>query len=143
MFLFLLFAATYPESKLVQIWNCFSPGHAPILLPCSSNLAIRKVPLGMVRITNSQQFPSRKVNHWIRGFLRDYFSMNILFIWSLPVLPHGPCLLLTLVLTQGQEDKARCVRRSPGDPHTAGVWSSICQGGHSSYQMPGLGYRLC
>lgn len=34
--------------------------------------------------------------------------MDILFIWSLPVLPHSPCFL-TLVLTQGQEDKARCV----------------------------------
>lgn len=57
-------------------------------------------------------------------------------------MPHGPCFFLTLVLTQGQEDKARCVGRSPGDPHTAGFWSSICQGGHSSSQMPGLGYDL-
>lgn len=55
------------------------------------------------------------------------------------MLPHSPCLFLTLVRTQGQEDKARCVGRSLGDPHTAGVWSSICQEGHSSCQVPGLG----
>lgn len=38
------------------------------------------------------------------------------------MLPHGPCLFLTLVLTQGQEDKARCVGRSPRGPsHSWGL----------------------
>lgn len=149
LFCFLLFAATYPEFKLVQIWSCSSPGYAPILPPSSvqTSLLGKSSTLGRVRARGQESSPPGsshlwKVNHWIKGFLRDYFSMDILFIWSLPVLPHGLCFFLTLVLTQGQGDKARCVGRSSGDPHTVGFWSSNCQGGHSSSHMPGMGYHL-
>lgn len=54
--------------------------------------------------------------------------MDILFIWSLPVLPHGLCFFLTLVLTQGQGDEARCVGRSFGDALELGFGVPFAKG---------------
>lgn len=97
--LFLLFAATYPESKLVHIWSSFSPGHAPILLPSTVQTSLLEeshwdsAGEGTGTI-NSQQFPSLESEPLdMRVSKRLFFYGYFIYMASACVAPQ-PMLLL-------------------------------------------------